>query len=203
MPPFNRTLDWLIVADIDNEDLSGLPLNLHRFPPANILWAGNTYGTRAASDLWSALISSSIPITRMQAGQTLDLGSGAGLKVLSTDTKGAVLLLTWDDFRLLLPMGADFTSLENLQQNNSLRDLPAVLLAESGYAPLNPPELLSFLHPQLAILSVASADHTGLPSPETIDALNGTNLLRTDVNGWIELTTDGRQMWVNVERVDW
>jgi hypothetical protein len=25
-------------------------------------------------------------------------------------------------------------------------------------------------------------------------------LLRTDLNGWIEITTNGKQMWVNVER---
>jgi hypothetical protein len=25
-------------------------------------------------------------------------------------------------------------------------------------------------------------------------------LLRTDLNGWIEISTDGSQMWVNVER---
>jgi hypothetical protein len=24
--------------------------------------------------------------------------------------------------------------------------------------------------------------------------------LRTDLNGWVEVTTDGNQMWVNVER---
>jgi hypothetical protein len=26
------------------------------------------------------------------------------------------------------------------------------------------------------------------------------NLLRTDQNGWIDLSTDGKQMWVEVER---
>jgi beta-lactamase superfamily II metal-dependent hydrolase len=50
------------------------------------------------------------------------------------------------------------------------------------------------------MLSVAPADKTGLPSPETLDAVQGYNLLRTDQNGWIEVTTDGQQMWVEVER---
>ncbi len=69
-----------------------------------------------------------------------------------------------------------------------------------GIPQFNTPELIDFLHPQLAVLSVAAGDKTGLPSPETLDALEGYNLLRTDVNGWIEITTDGRQMWVEVER---
>jgi len=74
------------------------------------------------------------------------------------------------------------------------------MLPESGYAPLNPPELISFLHPQLAVLSVAPADKSGLPSPETLEALQGYNLLRTDMNGWIQITTDGKQMWVEAEK---
>jgi len=33
-----------------------------------------------------------------------------------------------------------------------------------------------------------------------LEAIKGYTLLRTDRNGWIELTTDGEQMWVEVER---
>jgi len=200
LPIFNRSLDWLVVADIDNEDLSGVSGNLERFPPANVLWAGNTYGTRSAGYLWSKITTQSIPVAIMQPGQSLDLGSGASLQVLFTNPRGAVLLLEWVNFRLLLPMGADLNALEVLQSNSAMHNISAMLLAESGYAPLNPPELISALHPQLALLSVAAGDKTGLPSPETIAALNGYNLLRTDQNGWIEIRTNGALMWVEVER---
>jgi competence protein ComEC len=199
LSPFNRSLDWLVIADIDNEDLSGVANNLERFSPSNVLWAGNTYGTYSASNLWTDLISMAIPITRMQAGQALDLGSGAFLKVPYIDARGAVLLLECENFRLLLPMGMNFNTLDDIVKNPAMRNITAVLLAESGYAPLNPPEFISFLHPQLALLNVAPADRTGLPSPETLQALQGYTLLRTDRNGWIELTTDGKQMWVEVE----
>jgi competence protein ComEC len=199
LPPFNRSLDWLVVADIDDEDLSALAVNLERIHPANVLWAGNSYGTYSASRLWAQILAHSIPTTHMQPGQSLNLGSGAHLKVISTSSRGAVLLLNWDNFRLLLPMSLDFTELDTLQKNKTMRNITALFLAESGYAPLNPPEFISFLHPQLALLSVAPADRTGLPSPETVQALQGYTLLRTDQNGWIELTTDGTQLWVEVE----
>ncbi len=109
----------------------------------------------------------------MQPGQALDLGSGAILTALSTDARGAVLLLKWDDFRATAAHGNGFYALETLQNNSAMRNISAVLLAESGYAPLNPPELIAFLHPQLALLSVAPGDKTGLPSPETLEALEG------------------------------
>jgi competence protein ComEC len=200
LPLFTRTLDWLVVADVDNEDLSGVASNLERFAPENILWAGNTSGTRAAGELWTDINSLSIPTTMMQPRQALDLGDGARLSVVSVDDKGAVLLLEWEDFRMLLPMGIDFKALETIQEISAMRNVSALLLAESGFAPLNPPELIDFLHPQVVLLSVAPADKTGLPSPETLAALQGYNLLRTDQNGWIELSTNGKKLWVEVEK---
>jgi beta-lactamase superfamily II metal-dependent hydrolase len=188
------------VADTDNEDLSGLPSNIERFKPRHVLWAGNTNGTRAARDLWSQFINSSIPVDMMQEGQALDLGNGSSLMVLSSNEQGAVLLLEWEDFRMLLPMGMDFESMGEILSYSSMRNISAIYLSESGYAPLNPPEFISSLNPQLALLSVAAADRNGLPSSETIQALEGYNLLRTDLNGWINLTTDGKQMWVEVEK---
>ena len=35
-----------------------------------------------------------------------------------------------------------------------------------------------------------------------LDELAATTLLRTDRNGWIELSTDGARMWVAVEKND-
>jgi beta-lactamase superfamily II metal-dependent hydrolase len=45
-----------------------------------------------------------------------------------------------------------------------------------------------------------SGNSSSQPSPSILDALQGYPLLRTDQNGWIELTTDGSQMWMEVER---
>jgi beta-lactamase superfamily II metal-dependent hydrolase len=92
----------------------------------------------------------------------------------------------------------DLGTLQALQQTPA--PVTALLLAEGGYAPLNPPAWIERLRPQVVLLSVAPGDRRGLPSPETLEAVQGYMLLRTDRNGWIELTTDGEQMWVEVER---
>ncbi len=52
----------------------------------------------------------------------------------------------------------------------------------------------------MVLISVSAADKEGLPSPETLALLQGYTLLRTDRNGWIELSTDGVNMWVEVEK---
>ena len=83
MPLGTRRLDWLVVADPDNEDLSALPETLEIYPPENVLWAGPTGGTYAARNLWQSLSAADTPVVRLQPGQALDLGEGAGLEALT------------------------------------------------------------------------------------------------------------------------
>ncbi|MFU8771470.1 MAG: hypothetical protein ACNA8H_03510 [Anaerolineales bacterium] len=79
--------------------------------------------------------------------------------------------------------------------------MTTLLLADSGYGPANPPEWINNLRPQLVLLSVAAGDALDLPSPETMEALQGYSLLRTDLKEWIHLSTDGEQLWVEVALV--
>jgi len=74
------------------------------------------------------------------------------------------------------------------------------LLADSGYAPSNPPDVVENLNPELVVLSVSAGDPDGLPSQDVLDSLEGYSLLRTDRSGWITVITDGDAMRVEVER---
>jgi len=67
-------------------------------------------------------------------------------------------------------------------------------------ASINLPEWLANLRPQVVLISVSAADKEGLPSPETLESLQGYTLLHTDRNGWIELSTDEERMWVDAAR---
>jgi hypothetical protein len=115
-----------------------------------------------------------LPVEHIQAGQALDLGQGALLKVLCVGKRGGILLLEWRSFRLLL--------------------------SDGGYAPLNPPEWIARWRPQVVLLSVAAGDAQGRPDPQVLQSVKGRTLLRTDQNGWVRLSTDGERIWVEVER---
>lgn len=200
LPFHDRQLDYLVVALPDENHTAALPGVLERFPVGAVLWAGPTHGNPEARQAYAAVQTAGIPLELAQTGQALDLGGGGRLTVLAVSGRGATLLLEYGSFRLLLPFGLDFDDLETLQTRPDLRDLSAVLLADSGYAPLNPPEWLAHLNPQVTLLSVALDDRDGLPDQEALAAAQEYNLLRTDQNGWIGLSTDGEKLWVEVER---
>jgi competence protein ComEC len=200
LPLTDRSLDYLVVAGTGDGQIAALPQVLVRFPPQNVLWSGPPMGTYAARELGQVLREERINVTSAQTGQELDLGEGARLQVLSANTRGTVLMLEWDRFRALLPIGLDFDSMEALSENRQLGPVNVLFLAESGLAPLNTAEWIARWNPQVVLLSVAADDRDGLPDPETLDAVEDRNLLRTDQNGWIQISTDGEQMWVEVER---
>jgi competence protein ComEC len=200
LPPGRRQLDWLVVAATGEEQLGALPDTLERFPPHNVLWAGPPSGSAPARALQKLFIGSGITPLPAQTGQALDLGSGARLRVLAAGKRGAVLLLEWEGFHALLPIGQDFDTLEALQADPLLVPVEALLLAEGGQGPLNPPEWIAKLQPQVVLLSVGAGNWQGRPDLQALEAVSGYTLLRTDRNGWIHLSTDGQQMWVEVER---
>ena len=200
LPPFQRQLDWLIVASTQEEDLAALPRTLERFIPQNVLWSGNDEASYASRQLDDYLASNEIPVTQAETDQHLELGNGIAIRVQAAGPRGAVLLLEWDSFRALLPIGMSFADLESFENGKAIGDVSVLLLADSGYAPINPPEWIENLNPQLAVLSVAADDRFGMPPVTTLDSLQEYTLLRTDINGWIHISTDGQQMWVESQR---
>ena len=169
LPLTHRRLDYLVVAATGDEQVGALPATLERFPPAQALWAGPTAGTYSARALRESLMEMDVPIHKTQAGQTLDLGEGAVLRVLAVERKGAVYSLEWGNFRALLPVGMGFESMEALLADHSLGPQTALLLAESGYAPLNTAGWIGKWRPQVALLSVAADDLQGRPDEGVLE----------------------------------
>jgi competence protein ComEC len=200
LPSFNRKLDWLVVAGTEDDDVAALPRVIERYPPDAVAWSGNTQASFSSRVLNEYLTDQSIPVENVEAGQVLDLGGGAMLRVLTAGPRGAVLLIEWQSFRALLPIGMSFEALDELQEGASIGSVSVLSLADSGYAASNPPEWIANLNAELVVLSVDAADQNGMPDREVLESIKDYALLRTDQNGWIEITTNGELMWINVER---
>jgi competence protein ComEC len=200
LPLGTRSLDWLVAVNSDQGELDALPLFVEQNTPAGVLWAGPIGTNWSSRQLRTLLVDERVTVITARAGQILDLGEGARIEVISAGTRGAVFLVEWERFRALLPLGMTFEDLQALDYGQEVGPVTALLLADHGYAPANPPDWIANLHPEIVLLSVAAGNWDDLPSPETLEAVRGYPLLRTDQKGWIELTTDGKRLWVEVER---
>ncbi|HNC09520.1 MAG TPA: ComEC/Rec2 family competence protein, partial [Anaerolineales bacterium] len=200
LPFFTRKLDWLIIASPEEEQVAALPRIVERYTPENVLWSGNVQASFSARLLDEYFAQNEIPIIRAETGQRLELGGGAFIEVQAAGPRGSVLLIEYGSFRALLPIGVGDGTFESMEFGNAIGKVDVLLLAESGYAPSNPPDIVENLNPQIVILSVAAGDPDGLPNQEVLEELGGYSLLRTDRNGWIDIITDGTKMQVHVER---
>jgi competence protein ComEC len=200
LPAFNRKLDWLIVAGTEEEDVAALPRVIERYPPNAVLWSGNTQASFSSRVLNEYLSLQDFQVTDAEPEQVLDLGEGATMKVVTTGPRGAILLVEWKNFRALLPIGMSFEALDELRNGAKIGPVSVLSLADSGYGASNPPEWIVNLNPEIVELSVDAADQNGMPDSSVLESVKDYELLRTDQNGWIEITSNGEQMWVNVER---
>ncbi|MCA2000511.1 MAG: ComEC/Rec2 family competence protein [Chloroflexi bacterium] len=200
LPYFSRKLDWLVVASTREEQLAALPRLTERIPPENVLWSGNAQASYSAQALDKYFAAQGIPVSKAETGQRLELGDQAFIEVKAVGPRGSALLVEYKNFRALFPIGVSEGTLEALEFGNAIDKVDVLLLADSGYAPSNPPDLIENLRPQLTILSVSAGDPNGLPSQEVLDSLDGYALLRTDRSGWIQVVTDGISMRVETQR---
>lgn len=200
LPFFSPKLDWLIIASTQEDQLSALPRVLERYPPENVLLSGNIQASFSAQALDRYFADETIPVTRAEVGQKLQIGENAYIEIRAESPRGSVLLIQYQNFRALLPIGISEGIFEVLEFGNAIGSVDVLLLADSGYVLSNPPDMIENLNPRLVIASVDAGDSDGLPSRDVMEALEGYSLLRTDRNGWIDISTDGFEMHVVVER---
>jgi competence protein ComEC len=199
LPLFDRHLDWLVLTGTREEQIGSLAESIIRFQPRNVLVSGPPR-LGPYHYLMDQLTDAEIPLVQAKPGHVLALGDGATLEVFAVSDQGTVLLLTLGNFRFLIPTGADPDLVMDVVLWRDVNQLTGVLLTDGGNAAVNPPEWLSQLQPQMAVISVDSGNLKGFPSEEVLQSLEGITILRTDLHGWIHLSTDGEKMWVEVER---
>lgn len=186
--PFGQNLDWLVLAGRRNDQINGVGGVLDRLSPAAISYAISD------PEVGEQLKGETVTPTQMLPGDRLDLGNGASLEVISEGVRGAVLQLTWQNFQALLPLGLDFDQMEELNFGADAGQVDLLLLADGGYPPLNPPEWIANLSPAAAWVAT-DADNEASPAIEP-----QFPVFSTGQNGWIEVITDGENMWLEIER---
>jgi competence protein ComEC len=186
--PFEHRLDAVLITEPGAGALGALPGTLGRYPPGLVAWACDRPTSRAASRLESALRAQNIPVHTLKTGQSLSAGPVHVRAIggpAQPDGAGMALRLDWQNFRVLLPAGSPPGSLPP----EALRGLSAVILEPRDLEQTDPSTWLA-LAPQVVL-----AVEEGAPPADGANT-RGANWLQTRAGGWLKITTDGQQMWL-------
>ena len=199
MPFLHRDIDWLIIGGTQYSQIAGLVGIAERYNVGQCLVCGQPSGS-AYRRLIEDLLSAGVPVHTAQEKARISFAGGIELEVMSADELGCTFLLEHESARIFLATGGTPDGIRKLDDNERLRDVSAALLAAGGHGAVNPPDLLLHLNPQLVIFSLGHGSPEDLPSRSVLEQLKGRNILQTDLHQDIELSTDGRFLWVNINR---
>lgn len=183
----------------EEEAVAGLARLIQRYRVGAALIAAQPESA-AYTQLVEQLQSSSRPLVGARPGTVLQLGAGARLETLLAGEDGAVVLLQFGAFRALIAHGTSAGWTGPLQARGLEGGFTTMLLPASGDSEATAGDDIDWLNPSLTPLAVQAGNRQGLPSPRLLQELSGRTVLRTDQHGWITLSTDGGQMWVEVQR---
>jgi beta-lactamase superfamily II metal-dependent hydrolase len=195
----DRGLDWLIVAGNRYDQVAGLRDMPDILPVKGALISGSSKYA-AYRNVLERLHAAQVTVEPLSIGSTLDLGAGATLEVISSGLNGATFMLAYGQARILLPVGLSPDEIPTLLSNPQVTQVTAVLLPDGGYPALNPHALLQHYDAQVVLLSCDPCTPVLEPDGALLPSLEGRTVLRTDVNGFIELVSDGATLWVQVEQ---
>ncbi len=214
MPFWDRSLDLVVMTHPDADHITGFTEILERFQVEG--WLDNGLDSEGAlcHQCEALLEEHSVPQRSVRAGTRLDLGQGLVMDVLhpqpgrldepdaERNNNSLVVRLEWGAISFLLTGDIEAEAERQLLGTGGSLRSNVLKVAHHCSAGSSTVEFLAAAAPSVAVISVGAENTVGHPRPEVLDRLaqQGVKVLRTDEQGTVEFTTDGRRLWVRTER---
>ena len=212
----DRYLDLVVLTHPHDDHLVGLVECLERHDVGQVVDPGYPATTGNYAHWLELLKEKGTPVYRGRRGalQPIDLGNGAVLTLLhppptllegtesDTNNNSVVLRLAWGESSFLFTGDIEEEGEAVLLRTGAPLRSTVLKAPHHGSKTSLSPEFLAAVSPQVAVICCGADNKFGHPHAGTLEKLTeaGCTVLRTDQNGTVEVVTDGKQMWVHVER---
>lgn len=201
-----QSIDLVVLTHRHADHLGGLTAVVRGFEVRMFMDAPFPHPTPLYAMLVRALEEKKVPVRQAQVGRIVDLGGETRLMVLApieplitgsrsdVNANSVVLRLDHGRVRVLLAGDAESTTERRLLAEGVDVRATVLKLAHHGSRFSSTFSFLQAVQPEVAIVSAGLGNRYGHPHPQTLDRLAkaGMRIYRTDVDGSITLTSDGR-----------
>ena len=214
MPFWDRSLDLVIMSHPDADHITGLVSVLERYRVDG--WADSGYPDDDAvyARCLELLQEQGVPRYQVRAGERFDLGQGIALEVLhppptlmvgsesDSNNNSLVVRLVWGEASFLLTGDVEAEGERLLLHSGQPLEADVLKVAHHGSGGSSTEAFLAAVAPRYAVISVGADNHFGHPAPAVLERLGerGATIVRTDEQGTVEFTTDGRRLWLRTDR---
>lgn len=204
-----RRIDVLLLSHPHQDHVAGLVDVLRRYRVELVLHAGIAFENAAYDQFLADAASRRITARLARAGDRLALGRITSLEVIyptgadaaaplpegDINNGSVVAVLRHASFSVLLTGDAEAPIEAALLDRGLVPDVDVLKVGHHGSASSTTPAFLAAAAPEVAIISSGVDNEYGHPAPETVATLAGLPglaVLRTDNDGRIEVSSDGR-----------
>lgn len=208
-------IDYLVVTNPDQDHIAGMPTILEQMPVGT--WVDPVVPTTNQTYARSLDLVDELGIDVLQArnGGTLDLGPDVTARILapedpllmdgsepSHNDNSVVIQITHGDLKFLITgdIEADAeAALVERDEDDALQS-DVLIVPHHGSRTSSTAEFLDAVSPSVAIIPVGFENQYGHPHDEVVQRLRfrSTRIYRTDLDGAIEVRSDGDQYQVTV-----
>lgn len=205
-------LDYVVATHPDADHIGGLPEVLEAFPVGSVLMSyakdEDTPTSYSYERLLTTLLDRDIAVIEAAPGQTYALG-GASVDILGpashfteSNNRSVVCRIAFGQRRFLMMGDAEKKAETALLETGADLSADVLKIGHHGSRSSTSEAFLKAVSPSHGVISCGTGNRYGHPHPETLDALQkaGLHIWRTDRDGTIVLTTDGRKLTVATQR---
>lgn len=208
------SLDYALATHPHSDHIGGLDTVLENIPVGEVLFGHIpdklTPTTKTYEDVLDIIEQKNIPLTQVDSGDTIDLGSGAVVTVLGPVTEevedlnntSVVCRLDFGETSFLFNGDQEEPMEQLLIENNANLDCDMMTMGHHGSSTSSSREYLDAVSPEYASISCGKANKYGHPHDETVENLEQLDIpyYRTDLSGNITFTSDGETISVRTEK---
>ncbi|MDZ5252519.1 ComEC/Rec2 family competence protein [Clostridium sp. LIBA-8841] len=199
----------LVIATHPHEDHIGGMVDVFKEYKVKSFYSPKvTHTTKTYENLVKAVKDEGLKINELKGGMVIDLGDGANFEVFTPQNSNYEEL---NDYSPIMKLNFDKTSYlftgdaEKIAENEALTkykdslDSDVIKFGHHGSSSSSSSAFIEAVSPKYGIISCAKDNKYGHPHRETLDIIKKYNIktFRTDIDGEIILTSDGKNIVFN------
>lgn len=203
-----KKIDYLIGTHPHEDHIGGMDDVIKNFDIGTIFMPKIQTNTKTFEDVLDAIASKNLKVTSPEVGYTynvgdakceiMSIGSGKNEEKSNLNLSSIVIRMTYGTQSFLFMGDAE-------TENESSRTWPQTTVLKVGHHGSNTSSSKKFLNevkPEIAVISVGTGNMYGHPKQTTLNKLTkiGAKIYRTDENGTVTITTDGKTSTVTTEK---